>query len=131
MVHVCLMQLVLEYSEEGSTQILSYDRLERVLQLLRLLMGFIDEARKRDLKRGKRFASLTSIVVNESIAETLGHETYVKFLGRRARGSEVHLWHHERRACPAPAAPPPPPPPTVPPGGVASGVTLRVPPRRR
>ena len=29
--------------------------------------------------------------------ETLGHEMYVKFLGRRARRSEVHLWQPERR----------------------------------
>ena len=42
-------------------------------------------------------AHLTSTVADKSIEETLGHEMYVKFLGRRARRSEVHLWHPERR----------------------------------
>ena len=63
----------------------------------RVFLGYTDEAGERDLRLGKRFAHLTSTVADKSIEETSGHEMYVKFLGRRARRSEVHLWHPERR----------------------------------
>ena len=96
MLHVFLMHLVLEYNEEGSTQTLYCHGLEHVFQFPRLPIGCTDEAGERDLRLGKRFASLTSTVANKSIEETLGHEMYVKFLGRRARRSEVHLWQPER-----------------------------------
>ena len=43
-----------------------------------------------------RFAGVTSTVADISIVETLGHEMYVKSLGRRALRAEVHLWHLER-----------------------------------
>ena len=59
-------------------------------------MGCTDEAGERDLRLCKRFAHLTSTLADKSIQETLGHEMYVKFLGRRARCCEVHLWHPER-----------------------------------
>ena len=97
LLHVFLMHLILEYSEEGSTQALYCHGMEHVYQLPRLPMGCTDEAGERDVRLGKRFAHLTSTVADKSIEETLGHEMYVKFLGRRARRSEVHLWHPERR----------------------------------
>ena len=97
MVHVFLMHLVLEYSEEGSTQTLYCHGLEHVFQLPWLPIGCTDEAGERDLRLGKRFASLRSNVADKSIAQTMGHEMYVKFLGCRARRFEVHLWHPERR----------------------------------
>ena len=59
--------------------------------------GCTDEVGESDRRPGQRFASLTSTVVDKSIAERLGHEMYVKFLTRRARRSEVHFWHRERR----------------------------------
>ena len=92
-----LLHLILENSEEGSTQTLYCHGMEHGFQLPRLPMGCKDEARERDLRLGKRFAHLTSTVADKSIEETLGHEMYVKFLGRRARRSGVHLWHPERR----------------------------------
>ena len=96
LLHVFPMHLILEYSEEGSTQTLYCHGMEHVFQLPRLPMGCTDEAGERDLRLGKRFAHLTSTVADKSIEETLGHEMYVKFLGRRARRCEVHLWHPER-----------------------------------
>ena len=66
-------------------------------QLPRLPMGCTDEAGERDLRLGKQFAGLMSTVADKSIAETLGHGMYVKFLGCRAWRSQVHLWHPERR----------------------------------
>ena len=51
--------------------------MEHVFQLPRLPMGCADEAGERDLRLGKRFAHLTSTVVDKSIEETLGHEMYV------------------------------------------------------
>ena len=95
--HVFLMHLIGEYSEEGSTQTLYCHGMEHVFQLPRLPTGYADEAGERDLRLGKRFSHLTSTVADKSIEETLGHAMYVKFLGRRARRSEVHLWHPERR----------------------------------
>ena len=80
LLHVFLMHLILEYSEEGSTQTLYCHGMEHVFQLPRLPMGCTDEARERDLRLGKRFAHLTSTVADKSIEETLGHEMYVKFL---------------------------------------------------
>ena len=56
----------------------------------------MDEAGERDLRLGKRFAPLTPTVADKRIEETLGHEMYVKFLGRHARRCEVHLWQPER-----------------------------------
>ena len=97
MLHVFLMELALEYSEEGSTQTMYCHGLEHVFQLPRLPIGCIHEAGERDLRLGKRFVSLTFTIADKSIEETLGHEMYVKFLGRRARLSEVHLWQAERR----------------------------------
>ena len=91
------MHLILEYSEEGSTQTLYCHGMEHVFQLPRLPKGCTDEARERDPRLGKRFAHLTSTVADKSIEETLGHEMYVTFLGRRARRCEVHFWHPERR----------------------------------
>ena len=92
MLHVFLMHLVLEYSEDGSKETLYCHGLEHVFQLPRLPIGCKDEARERDLRLGKRFANLTSSVADKSIEETLGHEMYVKFLGSRAPCCEVHLW---------------------------------------
>ena len=97
MLHVFLMHVVREYSEEGSTRTPYCHALEHVFQLPRLPMGCTGEAGERDLRLGKRFASLASTVADKSIEETLGDEMYVKFLGRRARRSEVHLWQPERR----------------------------------
>ena len=97
LLHVFPMHVILEYNEEGSTQTLYCHGMEHVFQLPRLPMGCTDEAGERDLRLGKWFAHLTSTVADKSIEETLGHEMYVKFLGRRARRSEVHLWHPERR----------------------------------
>ena len=97
MLRVFLMHLVLKYSEEGSTQTLYCHGLEHVFQLPPLPIGCTDEAGERHLRLGKRFASLTYTVADKSVEDTLGHEMYVKFFGRRARRSEVHLWQPERR----------------------------------
>ena len=94
LLHVFLMHLILEYSEEGSTQPLYCHGMEHVFQLPRLQMACTDEAGERDLRLGKWFAHLTSIVADKSIEDTLEHEMYVKSSNRR---SEVHLWHPERR----------------------------------
>ena len=96
MVHVFLMHLILECSEEGSAQTVYRPRLEHIFQLPRLPLGYTDEAMERDLGLGKRFAGLSSTVVDKSIGETLGHEMYVTFLGRRVRRSKVHFWHPQR-----------------------------------
>ena len=91
------MHVILEYSEEGSTQTLYCHGMEYVFQLPRVPMGCTCDAGERDLGLGKRFVHLTSPLADKSIEETWGHEMYVKFVGRRARRSEVHLWHRERR----------------------------------
>ena len=97
LLHVFVMHLILEYNEEGSTQTLYCHGMEHIFQLPWSPMGCTNEEEERDLRLGKRFAHLISTVADKSIKETLGHEMYVKFLGRRARRCEVHLWHRERR----------------------------------
>ena len=71
--------------------------LGRVFQLRQVPISGTNQARERHLRLGKRFASLTFTVLDKSVAEMLGHDTYMKFLGRRTRHSEVLLWHCEGR----------------------------------
>ena len=87
----------MEYAECGTKATLYLHGLTHAFSQAHLPIQYSDEAGERHLRVGKRFATLTTTCLEDSIRETLTHALYIKFQGRKSRRSQVHLWKPVRQ----------------------------------
>ena len=96
-IHVYLIHLIMAFAESVSRSTLYFHSLTHAFSQAHMPIQYSDEARERDLRLGKTFATLTTTCPEDSIKETLTHELYIEFQARKSRWSQVHLWKPVRR----------------------------------
>ena len=91
-----LALLVMEFAEGRSTCTLYCHSLLHTWGLSRLSVHTSDEAGESNLRLSKRFARVTSTVLDDSIRECLTHELYMKLVHTSATRRQGRLWRPER-----------------------------------